>query len=1434
MQLQDLVSFRKDLLFNGAVQISWLEDDTEQAENAARHFVFHGPDYHGVKSADFGSDKRDVIDTASFTLEIIENLNRPHAEKAPIAMGIAGYGTGKSHLGVTLASLLSNPDYNSSKVSNSIINNMRLADEDICVKVQHYLNRTKKPYLVVAINGMKDFDLNNEISKQIIKTLNANGHDTSCFDNLRPRYESAKNFVSNFYSAIKEDIQEWFGSMPIDELINRLEHQEEAAFKKVNHIYERKMGGSIVATGSESLQDFISLTNSEFCGDGKPYAGIFIIFDEFGRYLEFSVQKPHIAGSGALQQLYEAVQNNSERVFLLCFIQYELNAYISRIAPELRTDLKRYVTRFDGAPRFYLSTNLETLIANLLEKKSETLLKSFLEHTPDSPLYIQTNILRWFPELRDNALWSSNERFEKTIFKGCCPLHPLSTWLLCKLSSTGKSLQQRSALSLLADVFDKFGEHDLQEGELILPVQLCNEALISEFLTSEKSGRQGAFTYSFEAVMHKYGQVFENRHVNTLKAILIALKIGNFKVDSRKDYYSFLSMFAGLAERQLVATIEELEKEYAVLQWNAQLNQHEIIGDAAPKREFEEYLEEQLRRIDSGTRADIFSDNFKAWSDDLTWSTDFGADNNITTSDWHYNIYYTNVNGLEKVLHEAAIKWRNAENPDENKGQMVYCYVGPESSLDDIKNNAKIWLQDALQSIGCEWVKGAPIAVLFLDDSEGSLGEKVAQYWVLEKQMNDDTANKYAHFIDDKKQTLWQEIEDRFGELEKEKKFVFATDKNIDGGRTKKILHNLFQAIYPEVIPFPVDGFSTARGNAAKDCSLFTRNLFLDKMDREAIAALNTQQRNRADKLFNKCWEVLCEDGSIRHKPLHPKLRGVIDLIEKVLEGSEKSREEGEFMNLGQIVEMLILPPYGCNIASAGLLLAMFIGKRKSEFNLLLEKESVNIDEWLSKAIPKNFLEMEVLHKTVVLKVTPDQQNEWEKLLDEWEAEKTYRGKVKYMQKALELMERMPVPQDELNRFFHYKEKTEAIKKMLEENEKRILEGTEKIEKGENNNNLARLAMGASILKKEYDQMLKEVEFWEQDEIQDIESDISKSRIKIKELLPEWLKEQRITNIEELSKFKETMLNTAKYLESLHLPEEVQVLKEYVEKVEKNINEIERVKRTAQDINSMVMQNSVSNTVTISTLNNWLDQIEYYRKQLKVAEDYRVMVEDDLEIAHNQLNDFEEKCCQQIKQYQERMTKVYNIATIRSKSDIEHWRKEIAALININEDNPKDLDDLQLVQQQIELLAEHYFRLDDENMSNAELSDMVKACVKEVEDNFTGDVPPLDTEAIYQSILDNLLEKRNRLAKEWMIRNMVSVNAVMESNASKVMDIKRRMHNAPRYLSDYQSKEVEEIVNACEKRLDELELEGLLEKFYSMNEENKRRFLDKIMPYVKK
>ena len=46
MKLGELLEFRKDLYFEGAVQIDWFYEQ-KRAAMVAENFVFHGKDYYG-------------------------------------------------------------------------------------------------------------------------------------------------------------------------------------------------------------------------------------------------------------------------------------------------------------------------------------------------------------------------------------------------------------------------------------------------------------------------------------------------------------------------------------------------------------------------------------------------------------------------------------------------------------------------------------------------------------------------------------------------------------------------------------------------------------------------------------------------------------------------------------------------------------------------------------------------------------------------------------------------------------------------------------------------------------------------------------------------------------------------------------------------------------------------------------------------------------------------------------------------------------------------------------------------------------------------------------------------------------------------------------------------------------------------------------------
>ena len=86
--------------------------------------------------------------------------------------------------------------------------------------------------------------------------------------------------------------------------------------------------------------------------------------------------------------------------------------------------------------------------------------------------------------------------------------------------------------------------------------------------------------------------------------------------------------------------------------------------------------------------------------------------------------------------------------------------------------------------------------------------------------------------------------------------------------------------MYQNRIPFPFDGFHTIRGNAAKDCETFTKELLLGNLDREWLQARNQRERNRGYTLLDASWGIFDRDGSVRLLPTNPKVRNLVSILD--------------------------------------------------------------------------------------------------------------------------------------------------------------------------------------------------------------------------------------------------------------------------------------------------------------------------------------------------------------------------------------------------------------------------------------------------------------------------------------------------------------------------------------------------------------------------
>ena len=243
MELGKILEFRKDLYFEGAVQVDWFYAQ-EKAAKVAENFVFHGKQYFGAEDQVTGNKRRN--DTISLVEELVEKMSDDHAN--PLTLAIADYGTGKSHLAVTLGQIFSGKDY-MPETYKKIISNISNIDSNAA---KHIQTLTDERNFVMVINGMRDFNLHSEILMAAQKSLKLYGLPDDGLKKLNRALETAETFfnrnTNNSISLFEESAKTLGWNESGDRLIEKIRDNlmtDEVAFDIVNAAYTEINGQEI-------------------------------------------------------------------------------------------------------------------------------------------------------------------------------------------------------------------------------------------------------------------------------------------------------------------------------------------------------------------------------------------------------------------------------------------------------------------------------------------------------------------------------------------------------------------------------------------------------------------------------------------------------------------------------------------------------------------------------------------------------------------------------------------------------------------------------------------------------------------------------------------------------------------------------------------------------------------------------------------------------------------------------------------------------------------------------------------------------------------------------------------------------------------------------------------------------------------------------------
>lgn len=956
-KIGDILTFREDLFFDGAVQSDWFYDESRRSRVAA-HFVFHGPRYFGLTQSDVGTSSHLLMDTCSFTADLATRL-QDGSGMNPFLMAIAGYGTGKSHLVVTLASLFGGSD---SSLQSAILKNLEEAGTDIG---QYVRTQIGKPNLVLILNGMRDFNLNYELLNAARKSLAMHGLDDSVFKGITKPYDIAKHFVRNNFERLEDFFRKACSLLLPDitsdrlkeAIIGSLEAREEV-LTAVNTVYERVNGHPIRWDDGISAYDVLQVLTSQLCGARKPFNKVLILFDEFGRFMEYAGAHPTRAGDAAIQQMFEAIQNSDGDAIFVGFVQSDLRAYMSRI--DKSSNVSRYVGRYETSDKVYLSSNLETIFAGLIQRIDQEAFERYVVnryHQEDQHLEaLHRDLLKWCKAASSRGVWQDFGMFRRIVAEGTYPLHPLTVWLLSNLHEW---LQQRSALTFVRSAFADIASCELHEFgsmPLIRPVELLDRGLLRELLLAEEQGRQRSrFCTQYESILRRYSDRFTEDEAKVLSANLI-LRIGQFRTHDRADAVRALQYCTGMAGPSIEKALESLENDHGVMAFDDRVGSFDFIEDAVGANDFRWFIAAKRRE----TRIDL-SIAFQQYEVKqllgvaLPVETDFSIKHHIRTREWQYSQEVIGIDALDKEqVRYLKSRWTNALSPDAPKGQLIWVYVNSESHPLSIER-----LQELIKE---EQLSDLPIIFALLDDKDDRLADSLRDFMIL-GNISDVEKARYNRFFADFEAKTRATLAETAAMLMSERKIVTPEGVIRSPHRISRLASDLFEKIYPDAVPFPFEGFHNRSGPAKKILSQLARQLCGGLIGEQWVQLATSDVRNRFTAVLFAgggpgSWGVVSQDYRVT-APQEPNVRHLMTSLDTAIPTSGS-------LELKQLLSGMLMPPYGMNDFAAALLVACFLTLNRNNLRILLNGSPIRLSDWANHAFADKTVDFEVLEQTSI------------------------------------------------------------------------------------------------------------------------------------------------------------------------------------------------------------------------------------------------------------------------------------------------------------------------------------------------------------------------------------------------------------------------------------------------------------------------------------
>lgn len=436
--------------------------------------------------------------------------------KAKILIG--PYGKGKSYLALYIMNLINDTNRKQNKYYNLFLDKAKELDRKVYLNIKTFINSDERYLPVVLNSNIYDKGIDELFIYSLKRALELNDLDDVELDFY---FEKAIDKIEGWKRNYKETFKKFKDliNRDINIFIKELKSYNRNSYNQFKKAYKEIMSGEEFNPYYE-----IDLINTYIDASKKikkaGYTGIYVLCDEFSKYMEYLIAKDLILDVKKLQDFAELCNRSNEdySINLLLISHKSITQYTNSIDDLNNNTWKTIEGRFDQIQYNEFTNEQYEIIASAI-KKDQRLWTKFKDINKEKFEELEKNIY-----IRNLFKGMTDIQFKKWIIEGAYPLTPIATYALPHVSE--KIAQNERTL------FSFLSKND--ENSLIDFIQKGNEEINVDCIydyfenTILNSGLSDKFVTIVKDAKDLINALNDKTSKSILKTIAIVYVINNF------------------------------------------------------------------------------------------------------------------------------------------------------------------------------------------------------------------------------------------------------------------------------------------------------------------------------------------------------------------------------------------------------------------------------------------------------------------------------------------------------------------------------------------------------------------------------------------------------------------------------------------------------------------------------------------------------------------------------------------------------------------------------------------------------------------------------------------------------------------------------------------------------------------------------------------